>query len=131
MEELNKKLAEWAGLQRVHILPDASFNDLPGGCYAWDNQYRVFCNFTDSLAVCEKWLMPKLTQNYYLNLSVDDLGADARIYRKVKSTSGDLVALYQDKTPALALCKAIEKLIDEAEVKVATPGVTIKQEATE
>lgn len=99
-KELNKKLAEWARCQMEYD--------------------RVFEKpFTESLDACFKWLVPKLTKEYIeLEIHLDYL---------VKSNTWNLalldgfynpdepkylISVANSKDPALAMCLAIEKLID-------------------
>ena len=120
-QELNKKLAEWADLQRVHILPKGNFFGLEEGCYAWDTKgNRIPCNFTQSLDACDKWLTPKVTAGqggiefrYYPGgvrciITVEDETGFSNYESWIKASyEGEA-----QKFSALALCKAIEKLID-------------------
>ena len=116
--ELNKRLAEWAGWH--------SFNE--NGCgYPPNNipkQPRLYPIFTQSLDACFKWLVPKLriggeypylkeiildiamcdVEMYYCYLRYDSLHDDGFVEREEVQASAE--------NPALALCKAIDKLID-------------------
>ena len=113
-QELNEKLAKWAG----------NFDFTPDGRYeAPDGEWNI--NFTESLDACFKWLVPKLRINdkypylneiiidpvvcddemYYVYLRYDSLHDDGCVEREEAQTSS--------KVLALALCLAIEKLIDE------------------
>lgn len=114
--ELNEKLAKWAGLHR---------NDPTGGFW-WDIEGNEIFNFhkrdergfTDSLDACIKWLVPKLGKTL---IGIDFIPP----YRKQgewlcnvefeKVYMGRfIIESYRAKgeTSALALCLAIEKLID-------------------
>ena len=111
-EELNKKLAEWAGF-RLGISPYGDECLLyPDGGWARDEDMTSdFLSFTKSLDACFKWLVPKIEGlqqiilqpdedgRWYLGMTVDD-----ELYENI---GFDL---------ALALCLAIDKLID-SEVK--------------
>ena len=97
-EVLNKKLAEWAGLSGV--------------------KYDAPCpKFTESLDACFKWLVPKLIGDYQYTLAmttdVDDESRESTYTFDLSSDPLVIDAESTDKTPALALCLAIEKLIDE------------------
>lgn len=109
-EELNKKLAEWAGFKDAHI------DDLGHPIYrkvsvrtGADWEWAKIPDFTNSLDTCFKWLVPKLTVRYPLihfntnddNYSCCSIGANGNKYFSGWGT------------PALALCKAIEQLIDK------------------
>jgi len=94
MTGLNRKLAEWRW----------------GKDYAWyppnEPYYYNEPDFTHSLDVCFKWLVPKL-ENYFIGSSVS--GHTAVVWFHGHS--------YQEiaGTPALALCEAVEKLIASAQ----------------
>jgi len=124
-EELNKKLAEWAGFREEFeletgdgfwVYPDGRGNDLP--------------NFTQSLDVCFKWLVPKLldsgyniegysfkpdSKSYYSETNIWQRGNTKHGFEVLhdKHIAGDF---QQDdnliQITALALCRVIEKLID-------------------
>jgi hypothetical protein len=116
-KELNRKLAEWAGfvLKPCH----------PGCVPHWHrpdgealNLIDDFPTFTQSLDACFKWLMPKLfTWNIGKNW---ELCSDTEIRpNKVKAqiqslgfNNPEFRAEAIAETPALALCLAIEKLVD-------------------
>ena len=110
MKEFNEKLALWAGFRYV--------ND-DSGHYSpyWKNPvnnwvHRHSPDFSESLDDCYKWLVPKLQyMGYVTNLiCYEESGARADI---------DSVLLFEEgfdasnNSPALALCLAIEKLIDK------------------
>lgn len=88
MEELNKKLAEWAEVPL---------------------EERLAYNFPYDLNACFKWLVPKLhSDGYYIQLltrAVDDIASVAIGYE------GEKIVEIFDTVP-LAMCKAIEKLIN-------------------
>ena len=89
MEELNKKLA--------------------------DSEYSIHLPaFTDSLDACFKWLVPKIEKRFELTVTFHR--CHGSIWSCLLTTyRGDIaVEPAQHTNPALALCKAIEKLIDEA-----------------
>lgn len=88
-EELNKKLAEWAGVKPHPVYPTG-----------YDYPY-----FTDSLDACFKWLVPKL-ESYELKLNYKKHCAWVKLPTKYTEFG-------MAETPALALCLAIEKLIDK------------------
>jgi len=91
MEELNKKLAEWAGLK-------------------WDRYKGKYqYPFDVSLDACFKWLVPKVRTQYHIHFHSTDGKAEWRV---VLSNANETI-YGRDNNPALALCKAIEKLINE------------------
>lgn len=101
-EELNKKLAEWAGFRPTTI----------EGMWAFPIGVKMAathssCKFTESLDACFDWLVP---EGCYVSFK--------------KAKSGEIEVCLQwkklerfghGKTHALALCRAIEKLIDKKE----------------
>jgi len=102
-QELNKKLAEWAGWRNVHIVHP--LNKVVGLTKQSPPVDWVEANFTASLDACFKWLVPKLrkTADCVMDMGVTEY--------KVTIWGEDLVTT-TDKNPALALCLAVEKLID-------------------
>ncbi len=108
-QELNKKLAEWAGLS-VATVPDYT------GFYLFG--YKGICytaNFTQSLDACFKWLVPKLENHWYQYCITLNNVRDGWACQLFRSEESPFVPKRIDEiaeTPALALCKAIEKLID-------------------
>ena len=92
-QELNKKLADWAGIPLRAI----DFG-LPYSLDVYDPP-----NFTQSLDACFKWLVPKLV---HLNLLIDVT------HKPTAEVWGDRCEMARGETPTLALCLAIEKLID-------------------
>lgn len=98
-DELNKKLAEWAGFcfmdrrKGLLVFPDRTrrpINELP--------------SFTESLDACFKWLVPKVKS------MLDTKPTSTEYYKFLLMWIGDI----EDKLghEALSLCLAIEKLID-------------------
>ncbi len=115
-QELNRKLAEWAGFsvntcdydwkegQRWYTPEHGTCKDIP--------------DFIHSLDACFKWLWPnlewvQLSGQVYLNC---DLACSSHIRsfagKPTKQTVGGTEKSTSAKTPTLALCLAIEKLID-------------------
>ncbi|KKM93253.1 hypothetical protein LCGC14_1210260 [marine sediment metagenome] len=110
-KELNKKLAEWAGFRRI---PYQDCEDGKAWGYPdsseWDYE-RDLPNFTKSLDACFKWLVPKTREKkFMLNLSSGMLVSNTTVTLH-KSKEETYQGFSED--PALALCKAIEKLIGE------------------
>ena len=110
MEELNRKLAEWAGIPL-----DAVDFGLP-------YQQRVYepPKFTESLDACFKWLVPKLwelSRPYFLMITLTQLADNGSTPNQFTCSAqrGNecLVMAFHGETPALALCLAIEKLIGD------------------
>ena len=121
MEELNKKLAEWAGFTKADIRKRYYFK--VGGervpkWYPPDSEYSIHLPaFTDSLDACFKWLVPKLKPEAIKLVPVNDgITTYAEKWGCVIIPEGwgfHTSVIADSPNPALALCKAIEKLIDE------------------
>jgi len=75
----------------------------------------MIIDFTHSLDACFEWLVPKVVCTIkWIELKSGDLGHRARIMRLEMYTEPQIeYEGFDRETPALALCKAIEKLIDE------------------
>jgi len=79
-------------------------------------------DFTDSLDACFKWLVPKIQSEYEISIVTDDSFRNRGTTRitlthVTKGSHGvdkfyPLEYLGMDNNPALALCLAIEKVID-------------------
>ena len=96
-QELNEKLAKWAG----------DFDFTPDGRYeAPDGEWNI--EFTDSLDACFKWLVPKLKM-YELH----SYNQDGEHTAAVSILTDGGWRGYHATSPALALFLAIENLIDE------------------
>ena len=120
MNELNEKLAEFAGFQRGKgrktfkkeggtLYIDTSVWWLTPIVSGYRGEYEHLPNFTRSLDACFKWLVPKLTDYGVL------------IYSHVQHKKWEVSLLHEQTgqahtavagTPALAFCLAIEKLVD-------------------
>lgn len=97
--KLNEKLAKWAGFTNIEFLDTCILANPPEG--REDEEFTL--DFTNSLDACFKWLVPKLREK---SKGVTIYCWDSLTTVKI----GDVTI--QDKDPALALCLAIEKLID-------------------
>jgi len=141
MEELNRKLAEWIfpppecrveGVYDRFIAIDGQFtqeaedyilshdSSLKGSLKVGEwYRYENIPILTNSLDACFKWLVPKLEEYYAYVLLQDESGGErywvCEIYPDcLLSRKGyKALSVEEGETPALALCKAIEKLIDE------------------
>ena len=104
MNELNEKLARWAGFK------------YQSRSQSWTSPDKLFDmrlpDFAHSLDACFKWLVPKLG---HVGLSTQGCYFDVTIWAKDTDSEYDGI-MTREATPTLALCKAIEKLID-AETK--------------
>ena len=110
--ELNEKLARWAGFKRNSVpTRNREGKYVAKWGYPDHESYTNVPDFVHSLDACFKWLVPKLDQ---LSITVwDNVQMYAMVYRDEHDHMG-YEAEDKNKTPALALCKAIEKMIDSA-----------------
>ena len=118
-EELNKKLAKWVGFKEVKSKD----------CYAPQTEHgkahpdsichieypdigicTEFPDFTDSLDACFKWLVPQLNNSELTSFHKSSLTPKYHFICGA-ITDGNTYWSYGE-TPALALCLAIERLID-------------------
>lgn len=108
LQELNKRLAEWAGFEKQ-------------GTAYWAPITREFMkapDFTQSLDACFKWLVPKIIENAdYSIIITQNLAQCAGYIRPIQG--GVQYDAIDNQNPALALCLAIDKLIN-SEVVSAT-----------
>jgi len=112
-QELNKKLGEWAGwVFDVHAEYDYDYKHGYGLWFAPNGESCDFVghikppDFTQSLDNCFKWLVSKLR-----SFSISVIKANDREWIFIVSSNGKIEQGCSDN-PALALCLAIEKLID-------------------
>ena len=115
-QELNEKLAEWAGFEKKLAFESGKHKFYwyvsPGG-------EEADVQFTTSLDACFKWLVPK-----EIDYEKDDYQIEITwvtfcknwcevTYNWAYGEFGDHDRIHvESETPALALCKAIEQLID-------------------
>ena len=113
--DLNHKLAEWAGFRYLPVVgyegsvwvhPDWKY-----GNGKWDRELPDFTQFLDA---CFKWLVPKLDK---LNITCGLIAYCDKDEEGKKPYYAWLLYPYHDlvahaETPALALCRAIGKLIE-------------------
>lgn len=98
-QELNKKLAEWAGVPLMAV--DFGF---PSSDVMYEPP-----NFTQSLDACFKWLVPNHDITSIMFLYTDD-----EVICKVEvAWSKEYEGIANIGKEALALCLAIEKLINK------------------
>ena len=117
MKELNKKLAEWAGFKwefAYHdfyklVAPDGGQLDLTAFRVG---SYATCPNSTESLDACFKWLVPNIKGEW--SISVGKHTDRPTYYGRIQGFYFDSPQYRGDsnESPALALCLAIEKLID-------------------
>ncbi|KKN53792.1 hypothetical protein LCGC14_0598850 [marine sediment metagenome] len=117
MKELNKKLAEWRfgkdGVTYGHIIGETLVIYRRTKWIEVDEEWgiEVLEVFTESLDACFKWLVPKAVRL----LGNTDLSSDEEAMFKLLGFS--LKEFWTRRpmpvSPALALCLAIEKIIDK------------------
>ncbi len=111
-EELNKKLAEWAfpNADNIDVVTGGritiTHDDIKYPDYPWSIEY-----FTKSSDACFKWFVPRL---WICNITLEE-----GIFWNVKVSIPDYHGINKhgngqalDEKLALALCLAIERLID-------------------
>ena len=103
MDELNRKLAEWAGF--------TSESRTPNSMWLWtDGDYHnCIPNFTESLDACFKWLVPELLLDKKVTITIWN---GEKLWYVQLSRPHKFFIVGQAETLALALCLVIEKLID-------------------
>lgn len=118
-QEINRKLAEWAGFKYVkHVVqvcgqPSERYEyHYPNGSFHFSSP-----NFTQSLDACEKYLFPKvIAEGYYITLEFPcpDLERDG-FGRGVRAIIHRGVENYPTwgKTPAEAFCLAVLRFMEE------------------
>jgi len=106
--ELNEKLARWAGFKRNSVpTRNREGKYVAKWGYPDHESYTNVPDFVHSLDACFKWLVPKIND---LRLYRDEGVFSVHVYAAAYDNEG---AYGRDEaSPALALCKAIENLID-------------------
>lgn len=115
-EELNKKIAEW--------VDPVTFGDGITEEQAERNQDMlapsgkvILPDFTTFLDACVEYVVPKLREQGYGVVLFDFYDpSNKRVFWFFNITKDGVVEMSNisgDDTPALALCRAVEKLIDE------------------
>jgi len=110
MEELNRKIAEWVGFEfkSIHDIPSNNCSYTVCDIFVNPNDAQEFVSdFTTSLDACFKYVVPKLKEPYITfykdGCSIWSMDKGGRC----------VVAYSEENNPALAFCKAVEKLIDK------------------
>ena len=115
MEELNKKLAEWAGFYTITEHYDCGYGDTIATSWVHKDCYdsNKPPDFINSLDACFKWLVPKLAGDYQLTFewALGGIECSWTIEECCESIKRNCYHCNAE-TPALALCLAIAKLID-------------------
>ena len=109
-EALNKKLAEWAGFEEAKDREDGHLYTI-GWEYPDDSKLGKLPNFTESLDDCFKWLVPKLQNKGQV---IELIAYEHKRFGFVVTSvlENKTLVVIRNDNPALALCLAIEKLID-------------------
>ena len=97
IRELNRKLAEWAGWRQSINYNDPELND----------EYPP--DFTQSLDACFKWLVSELLVDQRFTMTIWN---GKKLWYAQLSRPHKFFIIKEAETLALALCLAIEKLID-------------------
>ncbi len=103
MNELNRKLAEWAGFKNIRFGKDYM---LMTGRF---NKVEEITPFTQSLDACFKWLVPELLLDQRFTMTIWN---DKKDWFVQLSRPHKFFIVEQSGTLALAVCLAVEKLID-------------------
>jgi len=116
LQELNKKLAEWVGIAYEDFCTGEEYKHWihrEDGVIDFVSVYLP--NFTQFLDTCFKWLVPSALEK------ITKRGFIPPIMKLFQLWYDELVTLTRDSSnteqAALALCLAIEKLIDAKENK--------------
>ena len=113
-QELNTKLAQWRGFTwHDYQVFESEYKDTriddPYWEYPNGRKCKALPDFVHSADLCFKWLVPNIDRFSEVQLIKTGKGWACRIV--LKTTTGH--SWYQRAvTPALALCKAIESLIN-------------------
>jgi len=132
-QELNKKLAEWAGFTKIIQLGSCLCGYPPNFIYKNWNKLSVgmfpIPNFTQSLDACFRWLVPKFKEMCTSRSDYKGFGTcdnSVHIFLRLCegqgwATKGWLASIRGFRTetmvegvdsPALAFCRALEKFIE-------------------
>ncbi len=111
-QELKEKLAKWMGLKRVHVNEEGYLLYCAGGLGA--DRWQEVPDFPQSLDACSKWIVPErileITFMYSSNcVSCDIEGLSSNFFEGHVNVESIEEAWTKS---ALALCLAVEKLID-------------------
>lgn len=124
-KELNERLAKWAGFEILGIIPahtppESLWGEIDmSGLWVYpDKTTKREIVFPQSLDSCFKWLVPKLqlegkVVDIYAHEHKGFTVAILDIINSIPTFSPKHVAERTDDNAALALCRAIEQLIDQ------------------
>lgn len=111
MEELNEKIAKWCGFKFSHKNKAKNFFTGAPGRFVkfWfylNGEVSELPDFPNDIKACFEYIVPKLTS---FRITYNPLYIDG-YFAEIKETKNYLAT---EETPALAFCRAVEKLIDE------------------
>ena len=120
-EELNRKIAEFAGFEHQEYLPSFFHRDRQEGWFYPDGTFRFdLPDFTDpdlGIAYLFKWVVPEVNKRRYaIALYIDEYGCyscefDGEVYAgSIEEGCGEYES--DGDSASMALCYAVEKLID-------------------
>lgn len=121
-EELKQNLGIWAGFRFVSYSKWSDAVALEEGKAYWvypDNStHKSLPNFPHSLDACFEWLIPKLNEQGLRLHQLSRPAGRAQMKPYFCCIGGKWLPYYtaDEETPALALCRAIEKRVDEEKV---------------
>ncbi len=118
-KELNRKLAEFAGIKVLGVVlagePRGSLwpeIDMTGfAVYPNETRARTLCNFPEDETACFKWLVPLAIDKI---MAEQECSSDVAYAILFKKWLQELELIIPEA--ALALCLAIEKLIDQQHI---------------
>lgn len=114
-QELNKKLAEWAGWKLINPQANCACHLNYSHWHDPTDLGNRWPNFTESLEACFKWLVPKLGC-IQVDTRTDLMGRPNGFAWSIKPDSPDTLMgnWYngEDEQVSLGICLAIEKLIN-------------------
>ena len=103
-QELNKKMAEWRFPDAVSITVGAEHIFI-----TFEHGNELLHLLTQSLDACFEWLAPEIRRRKLI-LELNDMGD---WHWDIWNIGGKILACEDDDNPALALCLAISKLIEQ------------------
>jgi len=112
-QELNEKLAKWAGFTYYdNPIVFGPSQQRTGWYFPGGRKVHILPDFTTDLNACFKWLVPPLTHSKIssFDFNYSDGSVTAVLYDKSEWLLAQSTENWTN--PALALCKAIEQLID-------------------
>lgn len=121
MNELNRKLAKWAGFIEGDIKKHYYWETFGARVAKWQEPGKEWHiklpNFTESFDALFEWIVPELKEidiEFDFTFTEDEGGRMCEVTLQPFTGYGNTRVYYsaRDYNPALALCLAIEKLIE-------------------